>query len=122
RCWPASGRQYGNGKKQGSIPMSIPCTCPECGYHYRIAAELAGRSVRCPACRVRFRPRRPLSWIWFATQVLATPPMLFGALFLFFGWPGQVEPMVAGVFSCLASLVMLAAGKGLDLVVARARG
>jgi hypothetical protein len=95
--------------------MPIACTCPACGRRCRIADGPAGTSVLCPACHARFRPRRKASWVWFAALALAAAPVLFGALFLFLGWPLDVGAMVAGVFCCLAGLVV---GKGLALALA----
>src|SRR5262249_22799207 len=40
------------------LAMSIQCTCPECGYRYKIANELAGKTVLCPECQTRFKARR----------------------------------------------------------------
>jgi hypothetical protein len=37
--------------------MSIQCSCPECGYCYEVAGELAGKSVLCPECQTRFKPK-----------------------------------------------------------------
>jgi hypothetical protein len=34
--------------------MAIPCSCPECGYRYKVANDLAGESVLCPECQTRF--------------------------------------------------------------------
>jgi hypothetical protein len=36
--------------------MSFQCSCPECGYRYEVAGELAGKSVLCPECQTRFKP------------------------------------------------------------------
>jgi hypothetical protein len=37
--------------------MPIQCKCPECGYRYKIADDLAGKTVLCPECRTRFKPK-----------------------------------------------------------------
>jgi hypothetical protein len=41
----------------------IACSCPECGYEYKVADDLAGTSVLCPDCKTRFpvkgKPQRP---------------------------------------------------------------
>jgi hypothetical protein len=31
--------------------MSIPVECLSCGYEYRVAADLAGKCVKCPECK-----------------------------------------------------------------------
>jgi hypothetical protein len=33
----------------------IKCTCPECGYRYKVSDELAGRHLSCPECQTRFK-------------------------------------------------------------------
>jgi hypothetical protein len=38
--------------------MPIQCSCPECGYLYKIADELADKTVLCPECQTRFKPER----------------------------------------------------------------
>jgi hypothetical protein len=35
----------------------IACMCPECGHRYKIAEDLAGKSVLCPECQTRFKPK-----------------------------------------------------------------
>ncbi len=41
----------------------IQCSCPKCGYYYKVAEDLAGNSVLCPECKMRFtvkgKPQRP---------------------------------------------------------------
>src|SRR5207249_3156602 len=39
------------------IHSMIRCKCPECDFHYEIADELAGKSVLCPECLTRFKPK-----------------------------------------------------------------
>jgi hypothetical protein len=33
----------------------IQCKCPECGYCYKVADDLAGKNVLCPECQTRFK-------------------------------------------------------------------
>ncbi len=33
----------------------IQCSCPECDYTYKIADELAGKTVLCPECQTRLK-------------------------------------------------------------------
>src|SRR5438045_9436384 len=35
---------------EGRVAMSIPVKCPECKVAYRVADEMAGRSIRCKDC------------------------------------------------------------------------
>lgn len=35
--------------------MRIQCSCPKCDYNYRVADELAGKSVLCPKCGTRLK-------------------------------------------------------------------
>jgi hypothetical protein len=37
--------------------MPIQCSCPECGYRYKVADDLVGRKVLCPECQTRFEPQ-----------------------------------------------------------------
>jgi hypothetical protein len=36
----------------------ITCSCPECGYRYKVADDLAGKSVLCPECQTRLTVKR----------------------------------------------------------------
>jgi hypothetical protein len=101
--------------------MSTAYTCPACGRRGRVADDRGVRSLLCPACYVRFQPRRKASWVWFAARVLAAAAVLFGALFLLLGWLPDAGAVAVGVFCCLAGL---AVGKGLARALAfvRSRG
>ncbi len=43
-------------RSEGPQPgMSLSCLCPECGYSYEVADELAGKYLSCPECLTRFK-------------------------------------------------------------------
>ena len=66
--------------------MTIPCTCPTCGHHYRIATELARKSVPCPQCRPEGpgeKPDRRLTLVVIGNWTVEIQ-----------GWTGQLDQVI----------------------------
>jgi hypothetical protein len=39
------------------VPVLVPSSCPECAYRHKIGEEILGKTVLCPQCQTRYKPK-----------------------------------------------------------------